>query len=128
MLGNNLIIAYINEFEERVMELSKQSSHISQSKRNKIVHELLESFFNYIGEYPKPALLTMLSDYILFDLLKDNHPDKVTREEYPILSERQLQRRTIKQFSAKAQTIDFLNSKFKENLSALNRKTKELSA
>lgn len=37
--------------------------------------------------------LTQLADLILYEELSDTHPDKMTREEYPIMSDIQLARR-----------------------------------
>ena len=50
----------------------------------------------YISDYnvpPDMAQLERLSNYILREELTDNRPDKVALEEYPIMSERQLERR-----------------------------------
>lgn len=50
---------------------------------------IVESFFAVVGKIPSTAQLDRLASYLLFDELTDEHPDKMTREEYPILSESQ---------------------------------------
>lgn len=43
-----------------------------------------------------------ISDYVLREELADNHPDKITREEYPFMSTSQLNRRRMRETSVKA--------------------------
>ncbi|MGF7045709.1 hypothetical protein J2T13_000169 [Paenibacillus sp. DS2015] len=45
------------------------------------------------------ALLDRLADAVLDEEITDPHPDKVTRDEYPFLSERQLNRRRDNEYS-----------------------------
>lgn len=61
----------------------------------------IKSWLNAQERQPDPSELERLADYILREELTDSHPDKVTREEYPILSETQLSRRHAKEASEK---------------------------
>jgi hypothetical protein len=48
---------------------------------------------------PDTALLERLADAILYEELTDTHPDKMTREEYPIMSMTQESRRRDREYS-----------------------------
>ncbi|MBU8715408.1 hypothetical protein KM924_23175 [Brevibacillus parabrevis] len=54
---------------------------------------LVDDYFACIGEMPEGTELERLADLILNEELTDKHPDKVTRTEYPFLSESQFARR-----------------------------------
>ena len=57
------------------------------------VDVLCEAHYAQVGQMPDSNVLERLASLILFDELSDSHPDKVTREEYPILSDSQLDER-----------------------------------
>lgn len=57
------------------------------------VQALVEEYFVCVGEVPEGSELDRLADLILNEELTDKHPDKVTRTEYPFLSESQFARR-----------------------------------
>ncbi|EPC8408886.1 hypothetical protein ACR3AM_003156 [Bacillus thuringiensis] len=40
-----------------------------------------------MGERPEPKQLERLADLLLYKELHDAHPDKMSREEYPIMSD-----------------------------------------
>lgn len=50
---------------------------------------LCEAHYAIIGDFPAESVLSRLAWYIVFDEMTDSHPDKMTREEYPIMSESQ---------------------------------------
>lgn len=50
---------------------------------------LTEAYYAQVGLKPAESVLSRLAWYIVFDEMTDDHPDKMTREEYPILSEHQ---------------------------------------
>ncbi|ARO65497.1 Uncharacterized protein B5E39_3162 [Bacillus cereus] len=52
-------------------------------------------------ERPEPKQLERLADLLLFEDLSNTHPDKMTREEYPIMSDHQLSRRHSGEVSMK---------------------------
>lgn len=51
--------------------------------------ELTEAYYEQIGLQPAESVLSRLAWYIVFDEMTDSHPDKMSREEYPIMSEHQ---------------------------------------
>ena len=54
-----------------------------------------------VGELPEPKQLERLADLLLYEELSNTHPDKMAREEYPIMSEHQLSRRHSGEVSMK---------------------------
>lgn len=50
---------------------------------------LTERYFEEHSEMPDTTVLDRLGTLILQDELADKHPDKMTRTEYPLLSDRQ---------------------------------------
>jgi len=67
-----------------------QTSRIS---RMVFVDELIERYFSENGKIPPPVILDRAATLILLDELSDKHPDKMSRNEYPLLSDRQQKRR-----------------------------------
>lgn len=63
------------------------------SDRCASVDVLCESYYAQLGKMPDSNVLERLASLILFDELTDTHPDKMTLEEYPILSETQREER-----------------------------------
>lgn len=54
--------------------------------RNRNSNDLIEDYFNEYEATPPDSVLSRLATYILLDTLTDSHPDKMSREEYPIMS------------------------------------------
>lgn len=82
-------------------------------ERNILVQKYLDTYEQLMGGKPSPQRLSELADFILAEELANPHPDKVTREEYPILTSKQLLRRQKKTvLSDKEDTTDFLNTKY----------------
>lgn len=115
------VAGYRERFEESVAELSAITYHKlpDPEVRVKEVEDLVESYYDFVGDYPDSMQLFKLSNYILSKELKDMDVDKVTNAEFPFLSEYQLKRRERKQVSMEADNMDFLESKFNKGLDSL---------
>lgn len=88
-------------------------SYYSVSERIKLVDVYTKSYWQFTEREPQPARLKELADFILMDELADSHPDKVTRNEYPILTSKQVERRNRKTvLSGEETTTDYLNVKY----------------
>lgn len=87
--------ALIDEAYKRKANDSLMTSDERVSKAN----ELCEAYYAQMDDKPAQAVLTRLAWYIVFDEMTDAHPDKMTREEYPILSDWQASERRESQFS-----------------------------
>lgn len=61
--------------------------------RKKAIEVLTDEYIRQTGEAPDGVQLGLLANWILFDDLTNSHPDKVTREEYPIMNKGQLRTR-----------------------------------
>jgi hypothetical protein len=57
------------------------------------IGELTEEYFAKTGEMPDAVALERLADLCLYEELTDSNPDKMTAEEYPLMSDTQLARR-----------------------------------
>ncbi|WP_025846526.1 hypothetical protein [Brevibacillus agri] len=82
-------------FSEAVTELiaANRANPIPRPERRALIEALTDEYVASTGERPDVAELDRLADALLYEELTDRHPDKVTREEYPIMSETQLARR-----------------------------------
>lgn len=57
------------------------------------IEELTEMYREATGEWPDGVALERLADLCLYEELTDTNPDKVTKTEYPFLSEHQFEER-----------------------------------
>ncbi|KAA6455015.1 hypothetical protein [Bacillus atrophaeus] len=125
MTLNIPVAAYILQFTDRAEELAntKLEDAPSVAKRNQKVTDMVEEHFTLTGKMPKADALRFLADYILITDLKNKDVDKVSNEEFPILSVIQMKRRHRKQMLMKDETLDFLNNKVNKQLDSLSRTT-----
>ncbi|MGG4390521.1 hypothetical protein ABEU97_20525 [Priestia megaterium] len=116
---------YIENFELRCEELAKTKLEDAPSLEaiNKQVENMTEEYYKYVGKMPKKRALENLGSYILVRQLKDKDVDKVTNQDFPILSDIQLKRRARKQMVMQDTTLDFLNTKYHKHIDSLSRKT-----
>lgn len=86
---NEELAQYIDE-----LFLKDKSDKLPRQERLDSSDRLIEAYVLRTGKRPPSAQLGRLATLILRDELADPHPDKMTREEYPILSDEQHARRT----------------------------------
>ena len=70
-----------------------------RGERIAAVYALTEAYIDSVGKRPDVAQLDRLSDYILREEITDSHPDKMTINEYPIMSAIQEDRRRDREYS-----------------------------
>ncbi|MCS1350374.1 hypothetical protein [Mechercharimyces sp. CAU 1602] len=93
---------YKKQFEGAVDALLAKEAFIEcREFRMSVVNDLITEYTHFIGESPDTKQLERLTDYILHEEINDPHPDKASREEYPIFSDRQLERRRSGEVSFK---------------------------
>ncbi|MED1088322.1 hypothetical protein [Bacillus mycoides] len=98
---------YKTQFETYVNTLIttlRESDSSAISNRNVCAEEiksLTDANVGTVGQRPEPKQLERLADLLLYEELHDTHPDKMTREEYPIMSDHQLSRRHSGEVSMK---------------------------
>ena len=66
---------------------------IPPNKRIESADAIVEHYVEVNGERPPSSVLSRLATYLLLDNLTDDFPDKVSRDDYPILSYTQIGRR-----------------------------------
>lgn len=72
------------------------NENTTHSQRVEQADKLCEAHYEQVGSYPSESVLSRLAWYIVFDEMTDSHPDKMSREEYPMLSRGQMERRDEK--------------------------------
>lgn len=80
------LIAYIEELEHT-------AASTSRGQRKQAIHELTNAYVKQTGRVPDGKALERLTNVLLHEELTDRRPDKITLEEYPILSDRQYELR-----------------------------------
>lgn len=84
---------YKTQFETYVNTLiitlreSDSSAISNRDVRAKEIKSLTDAYVGTVGERPEPKQLERLADLLLYKELHDAHPDKMSREEYPIMSD-----------------------------------------
>lgn len=91
---------YVNMLITSLRE-SDSSAISNRDVRAEEIKSLTDAYVRTVGERPEPNQLERLADVMLCEELYDTHPDKMTREEYPIMSEHQLSRRHSGEVSMK---------------------------
>ncbi|WP_434750236.1 hypothetical protein [Paenibacillus amylolyticus] len=84
-------------FHEVITELSEANIE-DRGERMAAVEALTDSYIDANGERPDVDALERLTNLILREELTDMHPDKMTREEYPIMSLHQEDRRRSNEY------------------------------
>lgn len=76
----------ITELFDAYYACKASESLVTAEERNEGANALVEHYVDTNGKRPPNSVLSRLATYILLDTLSDSHPDKMTREEYPIMS------------------------------------------
>jgi hypothetical protein len=85
---------YKAAFEREVQRLI--SLHLEVEDRKKAVEFLCDTYINETGKRPVPKQLDELASHLLFEALEgDERPDKMTLEDYPVVTAAQKKRRII---------------------------------
>lgn len=123
MIKNNVLA----EYEDKITELMIARPLPKLQDRFDTADELNESFYQ-MNEQNLPAyLLSKLSDWLLMEVLIDRDVDKVSNNEFAILSHRQLRRRDKRENSVEGGVMDYLNLKYVKNKDSLAKKVKKES-
>lgn len=121
MIKNNILA----EFEIRIEELVNTRPLIDLQERFKLVEEINEEFFRLTEQNLPQFLLSQLSDWVLLEVLNDRDVDKVSNNEFAILSQRQLRRRDKRENSVGGEVMDYLNMKYVKKEDSLAKKVKK---
>ena len=108
------------EFKRYTEELISQDKEVQE--RNKSCNILITEYINTIGGRPPEECLERLANYILKEHLSSKHPDKVTLEGYPVLSDRQQKTRNNKEFTKETEILDYIKLKRENKFHNLNKR------
>ena len=110
----------VSNYVERLLEIKRESLP-PQKERNKVVEYIVESYFEYMEEYPTNTVLSMLSDFILLDYIKSVNKKRSDKNQF--LTEKQKKRRERREYllSTNETLFDFLYSKYELNNDSLKK-------
>lgn len=117
MLKNRII----QEFEDRVIDVIETSPVPELQVRYRLIEELNEEFYQKTTQNLPPHLLSMLTDWVLIEVLKDKDVDKVANSEYAVLSHRQLRRRDKRENSVQGEVLDYLELRYVKQMDSLKK-------
>lgn len=110
----------VSNYVERLLEIKRESLP-PQKERNEVVECIVESYFDYMEEYPTNTVLSMLSDFILLDYIKSVNKKRSDKNQF--LTEKQKKRRERREYllSTNETLFDFLYSKYELNNDSLKK-------
>ncbi len=112
-----------NDYDVSFRKAIKHLYGLPRDVRMEEIDLMCRQYEEYHGEKPADYFLESMADSILNEELSDSNPDKVTINEYPILSESQLNRRrtgangrknTAREVTLNASEVDEYRSKYKD--------------
>jgi hypothetical protein len=92
---------YKTKLHEAITQLQAETrrGELPREVRLVKIDQVMEDYFTKAGEMPDSTALERLADLCLYEELTDPNPDKMTAEEYPIMSEYQFDRRDSRESS-----------------------------
>lgn len=114
---------YKKTFKEEVDKLLAEQID-AQTRRTYAANKLIEAYTIQTGTRPDGYQLYRLANFLMTDVLKDKNPDKVSRTEFPVLSQWQIKTRNNRERKPGDDHLDTLNLKQKKRVRTLgNKKT-----
>ena len=100
-IGNHTAQAhdYTSDLIDEAYRRKGADNPTTHLERVREANSLCEAHYTIIGDFPAESVLSRLAWYIVFDEMTDSHPDKMSREEYPIMSDSQYDVRTKRERS-----------------------------
>ena len=77
---------YVSALIDGAYSRKNAGNPTSPSERVCHAEAICESYYAQVGQQPPSAVLSRLAWYLVFDEMTDSHPDKMTREEIPVMS------------------------------------------
>lgn len=114
---------YTEKFKMVVKELSGAyyEDLNNQTIRNWEVEQLIDEYLTATGDIPEPYELTLLSNYILADILKDPSNYKTTQYEYPIRTSYSERITPTREYANEPDILDYLFSKYQLDMDSLKK-------
>jgi hypothetical protein len=108
------------EFAEKVDQLISTMQPLPW--RRHAVDKLIQEYIQETGTRPDSYQLHRLANHLLADELKDKSPDKVSREEFPILSHWQIKTRNKRERNIGDERLDTLKLKQRKRIKTLSNR------
>ncbi|MEC0479000.1 hypothetical protein ACG2QI_00220 [Bacillus sp. GM2] len=88
---------------EMITELQQRTKagELDRIQRIEEITALADAYFDAVGEHPDSIALARMANLVIYEELTNPHPDKMAREEYPIMSETQREERIKSEASEK---------------------------
>ncbi|MDE1383301.1 hypothetical protein PVN32_24710 [Bacillus paralicheniformis] len=88
---------------EMITELQQRTKagELDRIQRIEEITALADAYFDAVGEHPDSTALERMANLVIYEELTNPHPDKMAREEYPIMSETQREERIKSEASEK---------------------------
>ena len=83
---------YVSALIDGAYSRKNAGNPTTPSERISHAEAICESYYAQVGQQPPSAVLSRLAWYLVFDEMTDSHPDKMTREEIPVMSGGQTKR------------------------------------
>ena len=77
---------YVSALIDGAYKRKNAGNPTTPSERVNSAQSICESYYEQVGQQPPSAVLSRLAWYLVFDEMTDSHPDKMTREEIPVMS------------------------------------------
>lgn len=106
-----------------VEQLIETNPNATIEDKNHLIEDWTESFYERSGKLPSSLELSKLADWLLADTLKDVSRSKVQKEEFPILSRPQIERR-YREISLESDIVDVIHLKRRSNQPTKKRDSK----
>lgn len=88
----------LDKLKDKIEELHRTRRETSREYRTEKAEKIVNEYVEKTGRVPSSEHLLRLEDIILHEELSDPRPDRITLEEYPILSYSQIERRVTGKF------------------------------
>ncbi|MED1742072.1 hypothetical protein P4U97_21695 [Bacillus swezeyi] len=95
-MDKTLLHEMITELQQRT-----KAGELDRIERIEEITALADAYFDAVGEHPDFTALERMANLVIYEELTNPHPDKMTREEYPIMSETQREERIKSEASEK---------------------------
>lgn len=83
---------YVSALIDAAYKRKNAGNPTTPSERIRSAESICESYYDQVGQQSPSAVLSRLAWYIDFDHMTDSHPDKMSREEIPVMSGGQTKR------------------------------------
>ncbi|GAB6153711.1 hypothetical protein JCM17380_24610 [Desulfosporosinus burensis] len=120
-LKNNLLA----EFEEMIDDMVADRPAPEMSERFQLIEITNEEFLKQTGENLPSFMLSKFADWCLLEVLNDRDVDKVSNNDFAVLSPRQLRRRDRRENSVDGEVMDYLNQRYVKKKDSLAKKAKK---